>query len=38
MKSKGRMIQPMLKLDFWEDVDKKEDGCHYHCCAQRSKL
>ena len=23
----------MLKLEFWEDEDKKEDGCQYHCCG-----
>lgn len=23
----------MLKLEFWEDKDKKEDGYEYHCCG-----
>ena len=23
----------MLKLKFWEDEDKKEDGYQYHCCG-----
>ena len=23
----------MLKLIFWEDEDKKEDGYQYHCCG-----
>ena len=23
----------MLKLEFWEDEDKKEDGYQYHCCG-----
>lgn len=23
----------MLKLEFWEDEDKKEDGYYYHCCG-----
>ena len=24
----------MLKLEFWIDEDKKDDGClNYHCCS-----